>query len=282
MAGLGKLPPFSAVMNRLMATLADEEVSFGEVAAVIEQDPVLAGNVLKVVNSAAYGRRGTVNSLRHAVSMLGLAKIRNTAMSISVSQMWGRMDLHPQWSPKQFHLHASAAAILADQFALEFEVNYPEGAFTCGLLSGVGLLLIASALRNEFTQLIRCYNIDPSRGTPSSPPLLQTIECAVLGFPHTDLTAAVLDHWNLPKPIVEAVSDLSATVLPAHPPARLSELLLAASTVAGQAGYCIQSWVTSPSGDPIHTLDSIGLSARSSDMLRQFETQMHAMSPFHT
>ena len=115
MGAVGKLPPFSAVMNRLMATLADEDVSFGAVAMVIEQDTVLAGNVLKVVNSAAYGRRGTVNSVRHAVSMLGLARVRNTAMTISVGQMWGRMDLHPQWSPKEFHLHSL--------ISLKFNIN---------------------------------------------------------------------------------------------------------------------------------------------------------------
>ena len=83
--GVAKLPPFSAVMNKLMATLANQDISFGEVAALIEQDTVLAGNVLKLVNSAAYGRRGTVNSVRHAVSLLGLDKVRNAAMTVTLS-----------------------------------------------------------------------------------------------------------------------------------------------------------------------------------------------------
>jgi HD-like signal output (HDOD) protein len=275
MAGLGKLPPFSAVMNKLMTTLADEDVSFGEVAGVIEQDAVLSGNVLRVVNSAAYGRRGTVNSLRHAVSMLGLAKIRNIAMSLSVSQMWGRLDLHPQWSPKQFHLHASAVAVMADQCALEIEVNYPEGGFTAGLLSGVGLLLIATALRQEYSQLNRCYGLGQEAHQS-----LEACERALFGFVHTDLSADLLRHWDLPVPIVEAVSDAGNCLPGAAPLHKLSELLVTAQAAAAQAGFPIQSWVLPPVGPPQGTLDQAGLGARSDAIMSVFETQMHALRPF--
>src|SRR5579872_1433345 len=55
LGSLDKLPPFSPVLTRLLATLADEDVSFGELAAIIETDAILAGNLLRVVNSALYG-----------------------------------------------------------------------------------------------------------------------------------------------------------------------------------------------------------------------------------
>ena len=64
---LNQLPPFNPTLNKLMATLAKEDVFFSEVAAVIEKDTVLASNVLKLVNSALYARSGTVNSVRNAV-----------------------------------------------------------------------------------------------------------------------------------------------------------------------------------------------------------------------
>src|SRR5437660_5607052 len=77
---LEKLPPFSPVLSRLLATLAQEDVSFAKLADLLEKDTVLAGNVLKLVNSAAFGRRGNVNSVRHAVSILGVTKLRNAAL----------------------------------------------------------------------------------------------------------------------------------------------------------------------------------------------------------
>ena len=49
-----QLPPFSPILNRLLATLAREDVSFLKIADLIEKDTVLAGNVLRLVNSALY------------------------------------------------------------------------------------------------------------------------------------------------------------------------------------------------------------------------------------
>jgi len=279
MASVAKLPPFSAVMNKLMTTLADEDVSFGEVAAVIEQDTVLAGNVLKVVNSAAYGRRGTVNSVRHAVSMLGLSRVRNTAMSISVGQMWGRLDLHPQWSPKQFHLHSTAAAIFADLTAVELvsmgvAVNYPEGAFAAGLLSGVGLLLIATALRQEYTQLNGCYSHASDSGGGS----LDACEQALMGFPHCELSADILEHWSLPAAIADAVRH--ANLPGEQPPAALSDVIHLATTLATQTGHSIQSWVRPPVGETRATLEQAGFGAKAEALLATFQVQMKAMGPF--
>ena len=55
LGSLDKLPPFSPVLTRLLATLADEDVSFGELAAIIETDAILAGNLLRVVTQFAEG-----------------------------------------------------------------------------------------------------------------------------------------------------------------------------------------------------------------------------------
>src|SRR4030088_1332932 len=86
MGALDKLPPFSPVLTRLLATLADADVSFGALAAIIETDAVLAGGLLRVVNSALYGRTSTINSVRHTVSILGSTKVRNLVLGLSVSR----------------------------------------------------------------------------------------------------------------------------------------------------------------------------------------------------
>jgi HD-like signal output (HDOD) protein len=36
---MSKLPPFSPVLNKLMASLTDEDISFAELAGVIEKTP---------------------------------------------------------------------------------------------------------------------------------------------------------------------------------------------------------------------------------------------------
>src|SRR5439155_24931738 len=116
---LEKLPPFSPVLNRLLATLAREDVSFAKLADLIENDTVLAGNVLKLVNSALYGRKGSVNSVRHAVSILGVTKLRNAALGMSITRMWSAIHTPAAWSMARFNQHSIAAALLADLLTQE-------------------------------------------------------------------------------------------------------------------------------------------------------------------
>jgi HD-like signal output (HDOD) protein len=59
--GMRHLPAFSPVLNRLIGVLCREDASLSRVAGTIEKDPVLAGNVLRMVNSALYGRLGRVH-----------------------------------------------------------------------------------------------------------------------------------------------------------------------------------------------------------------------------
>jgi len=143
LASLDKLPPFSPVLTRLLATLADEDVSFGALAGIIETDAVLAGNLLRVVNSALYGRASSINSVRHSVSILGSVKIRNLVLGLSVTHRWAGAAVSPKWDSRQFNAHSLAVAVLSDLIALDMPVPYPEGAFTAGLLHDVGKLLIA-------------------------------------------------------------------------------------------------------------------------------------------
>src|SRR5947199_5497364 len=98
MGELDKLPPFSPVLTRLLATLADEDVSFGELAGIIQTDAVLAGNLLRVVNSPLYGRSSTINSVRHAVAIMGSIKIRNLVLGLSVSRRWDNASVPRQWN----------------------------------------------------------------------------------------------------------------------------------------------------------------------------------------
>src|SRR5260370_42594577 len=55
LGALDKLPPFSPVLTRLLATLTDEDVSFGELAGIIETEAVLAGKLQRVAESPLYG-----------------------------------------------------------------------------------------------------------------------------------------------------------------------------------------------------------------------------------
>jgi len=265
MRSLGRLPPFSPVLRRLMGELALEAVSFKTLADLIEGDTVLASNVLRVVNSSLYGMRAKVNSVRHGVSMLGVGNLRNIVLNLSVSQLWNQIRTPAGWSMQHFNGHSTAVAMLADLVALETNAEYAEGAFTAGLLHDMGKLLIATALPEEFKEINRLAEADWREEAVH--------EEAILGLSHADLSAAALRHWNLPAPIVEAVGCHHAP--PAEGRLALSSVLYVADRTAHQLGVGCRAAVTAD-GDPAEFLNQIGLAGKAETLLGEFVRSFQA------
>lgn len=197
--GLERLPPFSPVLQKLLSQLAQDDVSFKSIATLVEKDAVLAGHVLRVVNSAAGGFRSRVNSVVHGISLLGVVKLRNILLGLSVSQMWTGIKTPASWSAARFNLHSVAVATFADLIAQEFPVIYPEGAFIAGLLHDLGRLLIVAAFRDEFEEECERQRLGLSGST------WLDWETNLLGCTHAEISALGLKNWRLPAPVQEAV-----------------------------------------------------------------------------
>jgi HD-like signal output (HDOD) protein len=199
LAALGKLPPFSPILNKLLASLAGEDVSFAKLGDLIEKDTVVAGNILHLVNSALYARRATITSVRHALALLGMDKVRNALLGMSISRMWSQVKTPPVWSMVRFNRHSATVAVLSDHIAAGVPADYPEGAFVAGLLHDLGRLLIALGLPDEFARLMKLYEQSEKSWTEC--------ERELLGFTHADLSAGALAKWNFPEQVQIAVRD---------------------------------------------------------------------------
>jgi HD-like signal output (HDOD) protein len=272
---LGQLPPFSPILNRLIASLASEDVSFAKIADLIEKDTVLAGNILKLVNSALYGLAGTVNSIRHAVSLLGITKLRNAALSMSVARMWNQVKTPPGWSTPNFNQHSVGVGILADLLAQRLDVEYAEGAFAAGLFHDLGLLLIAIGLHEEYKQMtLLCQQ---------NGKWTQEYEIQVLGMTHAELSAEALAQWNLPEQIQTAVRYHGSPELDPTPvqPGQitLSRIMSAADRYVKGTGVFV-SLFESPSEDPQVALEQLGLGERLPVILGEFDNEFTAIKAY--
>ena len=272
---LGQLPPFSPILNRLIASLANEDVSFAKIADLIEKDTVLAGNILRLVNSALYGLPGTVNSIRHAVSLLGINKLRNAALTMSVSRMWNQVKTPPGWSMAKFNLHSVGVAILSDLLAQRLEVAYAEGAFVAGLFHDLGLLLVAIGLHDEYKQISLLCQQEQKWA--------QEYEVQVLGMTHAELSADALAQWNLPEPIQTAVRYHAAPDLDPTPTedghVTLSRVLHAADRYVKGTGSFV-SLFESGLDDGKAALEQLGLGERLDTILGEFDNEFGAIKPY--
>ena len=228
---LDALPPFPPTLTRLMGTLLNDTVPLQRVVDIIATDAAIAGNVLKTVNSALYARRRTVDSIQHAVSLLGISKLRNVVFAMSVSGIWKKS---PQVSTEfvgRFNLHSVACAVMSDLLAKRLYPAYASGAFAAGLLHDIGAMLIAIAFPEEHE---RCNRLQSAGSRLHA-------ERSLVGVSHAELSADALACWNLPDALVRAVRYHHAPEADPSPirpgDVTLSAVLNCADAFVTEAGY---------------------------------------------
>ena len=266
---LTQLPPFSPILNKLMASLANEDVSVAELADWIERDAVMTGHVMRQVNSAAFGRRGTVSSVRHAIAILGLIKLRNTVLGISVCLMWTQMSTPKGWSTTRFNHHAAATGIMADLIVQHTAVEYGEGAFVAGLLHDIGMLVVALSLSPQYLEI---QDLVQAGGHGN-----EEAEMTVLGLNHSDYSAATLQKWNLPPAIQTAVRfhhNPDESTEDAAKGLTLSRVICAADAIVKKLGISIHPGAAPASIEEASAiLVEIGLGAKAEKILDNFEKE---------
>jgi HD-like signal output (HDOD) protein len=269
-AAVDSLPPFSPVLHRLLAALAEEEISLSELSVLIERDAVLAGNTLRLANSALYGRRGNVSSVRHAVSLMGIVKLRNFALGLSVSQFWARLQLPARWSTHHFNLHSIAAGLLADLTAVETRAPYAEGGFVAGLLHDIGEAVIAIALPRQFDWISEKQVAEGSG--------MEQYEVDVLGFSHASVSGAVLEKWNLPAAIQLAAAHHHA---PDHADGgrfHLAHIVAAVENYLGRDGSAILPQGGAPA--QVQPLKELGLGDKAPGVLAACQQEFEVIAGF--
>jgi len=276
LASLGKLPPFSPVLNRVLASLNQDNSTYAQLGELIEKDTVLAANILQLANSALYARSGNSTSVRHAAARLGMSKLMNAILGMSIARMWNQGQMPQSWSVGRFNVHSVATALLSDLIAQRRAVAYPEGAFVAGLLHDIGQLLIVRSIPAEYT---RVAELSESTGRP---PL--ECEMEILGFTHAELSARALATWNLPEPTQVAVRyhhspELDPSRLkPGEVP--LSAVLDAANRYTNSIGISTLPVEPSESGDTA-PMEALGLDATVQEkLLREFRAEYSAMEQF--
>src|SRR5512134_4170235 len=156
-----KLPPppqVAAEVQRLTrADLEDDAkvaANSAELAKLIQRDVALAGQVMRVANSALYARRTPVVTLPQAIAWLGMREIRTITFSAAVqSQVFASTYFRKEM--KDLWRESVITALFAQEVARLKRRNV-ESAYLCGLLHRAGMAVIlnnvgAAVLKHRLT-----------------------------------------------------------------------------------------------------------------------------------
>jgi len=191
---LPTLPKAALELNRI---LADEDTSASDVAKVVETDPALTVNLLKVVNSAAVGLSREISSVRQAATLLGNRGVQRVVSVAIVGHVLPEVLPGYGLQTQEIWAHCAATAVFSERLARRRDEVAPDIAFTAGLLHDVGKLAVGAALEEVREDVIR----DLQDGS------LQMIEQErrALGTDHTEVGGLLAQRWSLPASIAQSV-----------------------------------------------------------------------------
>jgi putative nucleotidyltransferase with HDIG domain len=189
-ACLADLPPMPTLLMEALQQINGKQ-NFTTLVDKIGQDPSMVIRILRIANSPFYGMSREIGSLREAIILLGINRIRDMLISICFSRIVPAR--HNDFNYGQFLHHSMAVAECTRQLA-NCTGTSPDFAFTAGLLHDIGDLVIALFFPNEFSQLVK---VSAEFGIED--------EQKLLGFNHTIIGGKAAQHWNLPQEIQEAI-----------------------------------------------------------------------------
>jgi HD-like signal output (HDOD) protein len=189
-ACLDSLPSLPIMLADLLQRL-DINQNIATIVEKINQEPALTIRILRIANSPFYGMSREIGSLREAIILLGLNRVRDMVVAICFSKMLPVKHKHFDYT--RFWRHSLAVAECARQLAGESGLS-SDFAFTTGLLHDIGLVLMALLFPKEFEILI---------ASADYPSIEQ--ERPIFGFSHAEIGGYAIQYWNLPIAIQSAV-----------------------------------------------------------------------------
>ena len=192
---LAKLSPFGPVALRLLHLWDHEEFALTEVARLLDADPVMASELLALVNSPLYGVSGTVSSPGHAVSMLGVDSTQAMATSLAVRIM--AQSIPNKNMVRRVWRHSLASAVIARRLASTFQVD-GNLAHTAAVLHDLGRLGLLAAHPSEYGQLAtKSYETVED---------IITAEETEFGMSHCKAGRVIARAWGFPEIVTSVIA----------------------------------------------------------------------------
>jgi len=192
---IGDLPAMPRTVSEVLQITGNPSASMGEVSAVVESDPGMTAKILRISNSAYYGMKQHVGTLKLALVILGVREVRNIVLGLSIfDALRGGVE---ERTLQTIWMSGLRTAALVKLLGREMAVAMQGEEFIAGLLSNIGKLVLYREFGLKYAPLHREFERNWSA--------LLAAESGLAGYTHAEIGAALVLRWNLPRSLADAL-----------------------------------------------------------------------------
>lgn len=197
---IGRMPSLSTTVTKVLEICHGPSASANDLNRVISYDPVLTGQLLKLINSAYYGLPNRITTLTRAIIMLGINTVKNLVLATSVLGGCKGLRGSRRMSINDFWAHSLCVGVLSKLIALDDQIstNEKEAYFVAGLLHDLGKLPMMACFPGLYDKVLVDLNRKPIEIIES--------ETMHIGFNHCQAGVLIAAKWRLGAAIENAIS----------------------------------------------------------------------------
>jgi len=180
---------------QLQRLLSDSNYDAGQVSKLIATDPILSGKVLRLANSSAFGVWGKVDSIGHALMLIGISNVVNHLCFDTLAKAYSDKTVLKGHTVASLWQHATATSICALFVGYLFpEINKGK-LYTMALLHDLGKFVMGD--------LPHLSGQGREREFPTVTDIVE--EEALYGINHAEVGSMLLEGWQIPDSIAKPV-----------------------------------------------------------------------------
>jgi HD-like signal output (HDOD) protein len=192
------LPPLPKSFGQVNSICSDPNSGVGNLAKVIETDPMLVANLLKVANSPLYSFQREIKSVLQAISLFGMSTTRSLITSISVKKLLS-VDMEPYGVTPEEFVHVSALqSMLVMKWYKKVDPKKVDDLFLAALLQDTGKILIA----DEVVKNDEVYQFKSEIQTAVN---IASVEKSYVESTTAQVTSKIFEHWGFDEKMVNMI-----------------------------------------------------------------------------
>ena len=191
------LPPFPATHAQILELANNDESSSDDIAEQLQMDPSLLATVFKIVNSSAYGFQKKVDSLKLAVTLLGLEEIANIVMTAQVFKSLGDYEGGSGFDRDAFWKHSVGTAFMTRGIAKKLQTEV-ESAFLAGMLHDLGKVVLDRCFTDYYGGVMDQVQAKDL--------FIAEAEYNLLGLTHADVGEQLAIEWKFAEKYLYSIA----------------------------------------------------------------------------
>jgi HD-like signal output (HDOD) protein len=260
-------PPLDDTVSKVMAICNDENGSVGELAKVVQSDPMTMANILKAANSPLYGFSREIKSISQAVSIFGMDTVKGFAFS-SFLQKKLNLNLSPYGMDEKDFI---AATETQNAFAVNWYKKDRSKLDILGLTSflmDMGKIVLSNILEDEDS--VEEFKEKAAQTTTLLE--LEALEKDVFGVSNEEVTSIIFKEWNFDDTMCDAIKYLNHPEDPNNSASNYSKALQVIKTVTSSQNVELSLKVESATN--LVKAYGLDLEAFNETLKLQFEDQL--------